>query len=256
MRLYLFFLLMVISGLALVSCRPKNTDAGEDKFDCAATIAAIRALREAYPFPKYLSNQDAVKQGGEFDPMLYFTVFDRLSMEEGYVLDFVYTNDGMGGYPTLLARPADVPPYRSWEDAPKEHDLYLNHVVADGSEESFFQLATLSLVGEQFYLFWHANYNDWQIVCDRDGVKAIIDDINQSNFGAPFSPLQKTRALAISDLSPTVRLNDETAEVRLVAFTRWGGFYRLTWTIPRQFPHQFQPAQKEQLVPYHCGITF
>lgn len=254
MKLYSFLVFAVFSTLILAACRLTNTGVGEDPLGCAATIAAIRSLREAYPLPEHFNSQNAIKQGGEFDPMLYFTVLDRLSMEDGYILDFVYTNDGMGGYPTLLARPADVPPYRSWEDVSSEYDSYLTHVVADGSEESFFQLAILALLGEQFYLFWHANYNDWQVVCNRDGVQAIVDEINQSFVS--FSPLQQAQALGIPNIPPTVRLDEKTAEVRLIAFTRWGGFYRFTWIIFRQFPHEFQSVQNEPLVPYDCGLQF
>jgi hypothetical protein len=35
----------------------------------------------------------------------------------------------------------------------------------------------------QFYLVWHANYNDTEIVCNAEAAAAIVDRINSQDFG-------------------------------------------------------------------------
>ena len=65
----------------------------------------------------------------------------------------------------MYARPEAQEPFKTeaeLEAAPETG--YLDYVQTDGSEEGFFQLALLTLMGDQFYLWWHANYNDQQIM--------------------------------------------------------------------------------------------
>ncbi len=147
-------LLLVLALLLSLACRltPATTE-GED-LGCAAAVEGIRSLWAQYPFPDYFMEEKAVERGGEFDPMLYFTVLDHLSMEAGYVLDFVYTYDFMGGFPTLFARPETQPPYLSWDTVPAESFRALDYVRTDGTAAGYLQLAILSIMGEQFYLFW------------------------------------------------------------------------------------------------------
>ncbi|TFH32834.1 MAG: hypothetical protein E4G99_12285 [Anaerolineales bacterium] len=39
----------------------------------------------------------------EFDVNAYFSVFNYLSVEPGYALDYIYMSDGAGGKPVLYA---------------------------------------------------------------------------------------------------------------------------------------------------------
>jgi hypothetical protein len=55
---------------------------------------------------------------------------------------------------------------------------------------------------------------------------------------------------------PRVILGDETAQVQLITFTKWGGFYLTTYTISRSLPHQILDVQEKNLIHYDCGIMF
>ena len=44
--------------------------------------------------------------------------------------------------------------------------------------------------------------------------------------------------------------------ISLVTFTKWGGFFRLTETMRREYPHEVLDEERELLVPYECGILF
>jgi hypothetical protein len=223
---------------------------------CTDTVSGVRALWTDYPFPESFMSEDPVEDGSEFDPNAYFTVLDGLGMEPGYTLDFVYTYDWLGGYPTLLARPESEAPYLSWADVPDRHDDYFAHLQADGTPESYFQLAVMSIMARQFYLYWHANYNDVQIVCDHAAVQEIIDDLADGDFGYPLPLADRVRALAMRDLAPSVDVGEASVEVRLTTFSKWGGFYRLTYTFERNFPHTILDVQDEELIPYDCGVMF
>jgi hypothetical protein len=46
------------------------------------------------------------------------------------------------------------------------------------------------------------------------------------------------------------------AEVKLITFTAWGGFFEETFVISRSFPHALLRHDRKCLVEYNCGIIF
>jgi hypothetical protein len=133
---------------------------------------------------------------------------------------------------------------------------YLDHISVDGTEQGYFEFVALNIMARQFYLDWHANYNDTVIVCNDNDVDAIIADINDGNFGIPFDLSQQRKVRGMKDIEPLVKLTDDTAVVELFFFTKWGGFYRSTYTISRSFPHTILDVKEENIVEYDCGIMF
>lgn len=247
---------------AMLSCQalfptkppPETSDLG-----CRQTITAVHELRSNLTFPQYFSEQNPAKQGGEFDPNRYFETFSHLRMQEGFVLDFVYHQDGMGGYPLLYARPIDQAPFATESDyvaaTPGQPD-YLAFILPQDSQEGYFEYAAFATLANQFYLDWHANYNDWQVLCSKADVEKIIKQFDgQDRFGIPLTASQKRQARAIKIPQPFVELTSETAVVKMLVFTKWGGFYRRSMTINRA-DHSILEEQDELLVEYDCGIMF
>jgi len=226
-------------------------------------VAGFEALVSGLEFPDHLMNEDAEKAKGDFDVGLYFTVLDRLSMEGGRVLDYVYHYAGIGGAPVLYARKAVATPYRSYSEyaaaggaaaePEAREDYYLRYVETDGSPEGFFQLALLLIQGEQFYQFWHANYNDDRIVSDMEDARASLggwvgeDDATVEGLLAEVAEI---------DLAPVVSMNRDQVKVEVVVFTDWGGFIKRSIVMEREFPHLILWEKSEVLVPYNCGIMF
>ena len=59
------------------------------------------------------------------------------------------------------------------------------------------------------------------------------------------------------DLTPTVEFPDEsTAVVRLITFSKWGGFTESKYTISRQYPHGMLSKDTKILIEYDCGVQF
>jgi len=251
----LSFLLTFV--LFLSACGPAVSD-GETVAGCNDTLDGLSVLLAGYEFPQYFMAENPVKQGGEFDVMQYFTVLDHLSMKPGYVLDYVYHYDGMGGYPILYVRPDRQDPYASEADlaAAGENPNYLDYIQADDTPESYFQFAVLAMTGEQFYLFWHAGYSDRRIVCNKADVTDIVASVGGEDFGLPMPLTSRVRAALLTGVEPSVSVGEQTVEVRLVTFTDWGGFYLETYTINRKEPHTIQDVHEKNLVPYECGVMF
>lgn len=251
-------LLVLAAFLFSMACQ-LLTPSTRDGTVISACMDVVRDFREIQPgaIPQSLL-ETGIKQGGEFDVNDYFDAFTHISMEEGYALDYVYQLDNLGSFPILYAHPADQPAYASIKDLPADTEIsgYLNHISIDDTEQGYFEFVALDIMARQFYLDWHANYNDTEIVCNKKAVNEIIADINDGSFGAPFDASQQLQARALTDIEPLVKLTDDSAVVEIVTFTKWGGFYRLTYTINRSFPHAILDVKTESILEYDCGIVF
>jgi hypothetical protein len=246
----------IILLLMISSCGPagQSTDSNTN---CRAMVDALSALTGGLEIPSNFQTSDPVKTGGEFDVMQYFSVLDHLSVQPGYVLDYAYHFDGMGGFPRLYARPTNQAPYATESELSAAGDIpgYLDFVQTDDSPESYFQLALLSMMGSQFYLYWHADYNESQIVCSKADVTDIVASLN-GDFGYPISFIARIRAALLKDVGPVVTVSEQAVEVRVTTFTRWGGFFQQVFTINRSMPHTILNVQEINLVPYDCGVMF
>jgi hypothetical protein len=256
-----FFTIVALIA-AMLACQavfPNRTGSEVSDLGCHETITAVSELRSGLTFPQYFAQENPAKQGGEFDPNRYFEAFSHLRMQDGFVLDYVYHQDGMGGYPLLYARQVNQSPYATETDyraAASDLADYLSFVIPQDSPEGYFEYAAFAMLANQFYLDWHANYNDWQVLCGQDDVEAIVQSLDSKDaFGIPLTAKQKRQARAIEDTQPSVELTDETAIIKMLVFTKWGGFYRRTLTI-RRADHSIVDEQDEPLVEYDCGIMF
>ena len=248
--------LLVIITVFFSACGPAPKESGMIS-TCRTTVDAMSALAGGLEIPDNFQSETPVKTGGEFDVTQYFMVLDHLSMQPGYILDYVYHYDGMGGFPILYVRPAGQSPYTNEAalSAGGNTTEYLDYVQTDDTPESYFQYVLLATMGNQFYLYWHANYSDSQVVCSKVDVSDIVATLN-GDFGYRISLPSRLRAALLTNLAPTVKINEQTVEVRIVTFTQWGGFYAETYTISRAMPHTIQDVLQKNLVPYECGVLF
>jgi len=67
------------------------------------------------------------------------------------------------------------------------------------------------------------------------------------HFSWPFGVKQKARKL---DFSPVIEFKDDTVIVKVVTFTRWGGFIQKSYTISREFPHRIINEKSKTLIEF------
>jgi len=252
----LFLLLLFIPSLA---CQYfASSDRGIRIQACSEIVFNVREFHlQAREVPEHLL-RGGQKQGDEFDVNQYFSALTHTSMRDGYVLDYVYQIDNLGGYPLLYPRPfgkqpyasaADIPPNTEWQD-------FQEYLEVEDTEQGYFEYVVMDIMSDQFYLFWHANYNDTYIVCNRQQVYDIVAQIDSGELGNVMEPEQQDEARTLKNIMPAVLLSGDTAVVELVTFTKWGGFYRLIYTISREAPHTIIEIKKENILPYDCGVVF
>jgi hypothetical protein len=269
--------------IVAVSCEDLGTTTTDLPLTTASTVSpdavqdarqAIDAISNTRPsgLPDHFipdEPADIMRTEDDFDFNAYFDVLTRLSVEPGWVIDYFYIYDGMGGYPFVYARPADSAPYASYDEYvaaataegqdPEDTsngDDYLDHIQVEDTREGYWEFTLLRVMGNQFYQFWHAGYNDDTIVCDAETLERILSAADSAFEGnmVPASLWRKARKL---DLTPTVRFpDDSTAVVRFVSFSMWGGFTELRYTFSREFPHRLLDTQAVTLIEYDCGVQF
>lgn len=249
--------LFVIASLML-ACQflaPQTKREGTVIKDCTGLVQALNELQPS-EIPEEF-RKTGVKSGAEFDANDYFKVLTHISMEQEYALDYVYLVDFLGSFPNLYARPVDQPPYASMEDIPAGTELgdFRDHLRIQDVEQGYFEYVLADIMASQFYLVWHANYNDTQVVCNLGAAKDIVDATNSGDFGAKFTLEQQAQVRMLKDVEPLVRLTQDSAIVEVTTFTKWGGFMKRTYTISRTFPHTVK-MEDEILVRYDCGIMF
>ena len=224
--------------------------------NCGDIVNAVAGIQSGAP-PQHLLDT-GIKRGDEFDANQYFTVLPHISMRRDYVLDYVYISESLGGSPLLYARPESQAPYASIEDVPENMQLpdFREYLEVEDVEQGYFEYVVLNTMANQFYLDWHALYNDTEVVCGSDEVNAIIADISDGSFGNPLDIPGQVKARAMNNIEPAVKLTEDTAIVEVILFTKWGGFFRETYTISRAFPHKIIDTKSENIVPYDCGVMF
>jgi hypothetical protein len=249
-----FLLIMFISSPACQPLAPAR--AGTRISTCPEIVLGARKL-QPQEIPEHLL-VTGEKQGGEFDVSQYFNVLTHLSMQKGYALDYVYQNDGLGGYPLLYARSENQAPYASTADIPEDAEWsdFQDYLDVEDTEQGYFDYVVMDILADQFYLFWQANYNDSQIVCNRQQLYEIVAQLNSGELGyARMDPAQQSKIRTLRNIVPVVHLAGNVVVVEIVTFTKWGGFYRFTYTISREVPHTIIDVSQENLVPYDCGVA-
>lgn len=212
----------------------------------------------------------------DFDVNSYFSVLDHLRMRDGYTLDWVYSTgewQGLhvviedfpsGAAPVLYARRLEDPRLRTlgdyqspdatpwdWEDVSYR---YLNYVDPDGTDEGYFQLALLRLLGDRFYVYWHAAYGDVAVICDRRAIDRTIESQLGGYLVRP--PLWLHLRARLLSFGPFVEQGQDTVVVRLVTFSRFDGFVRRSFTIDRTGQPRITENDEQVLVPYDIGIVY
>ncbi len=192
--------------------------------------------------------------GDKFDVNEYFQALSHLTLEDGFVLDYVYFAPGGGdGAPYVYARQKIETRFANYSEYEKASiDDYLSHILVDGTAEGFYELAVLSVMGEQFYLGWHFAYNDWEVVSSQERLDAIIElmKVNKSSMTD-----DQFEAILNLDVTPRVEFEGDNVQVWILLFTKHGGFYQRKFTIKRDFPH-IMNEEDNLLIEYNSGDVY
>jgi len=226
----------------------------------------------------------------KYDVSGFFAILTHLRMEPGYILDYVYYHDEYGGFPVLYAHKSDETAFKNYEEYRQargeigEEELwdrvygksgtrsagnifgYLDHVMIDDTPEGYFQYVLLRIMGSQFYLFWHSGYNDQRPIFsygqlrevlskEKDDLKRLIaimpKDMQLSSWSlTALDPWVLIHKAAEVDFAPSIIINKEKVEIKVVVFSEYKGLMRRSFLVSRAFPHLLLKESQSILIPY------
>ena len=202
----------------------------------------------------------------DFNPNHLLDLLPHLRIKPGYTLDYVYLDGSISGEPFLYVHRATDPPFENvWEYLHQSEKCekgtnptacnYLYFIETDGSKEGYFELVLLKMMGEQFYLYWHSYYNDKEIIASEERLTELVNSIGRDDFSNELTDKQKRAALKI-DPTPQFIFEPGRVRVRVVWFTKWGGFKETTYTISTYSPTIILQGLPVTLVKYDCGYIY
>lgn len=142
-----------------------------------------------------------------FNVTRFLKVFDLIKIDRGFKLDYVYYGDSPTVYtkqkfPTLnlfksnkLDRTEILGPYNR-ED--------IEDISFDKSPEGYFQFAVFSVVVHQFYLYWHACYNDTKFIYSKSQIEDILKSILKDQYRRAIRYKEINRDLSSEDIDKKV----------------------------------------------------
>jgi hypothetical protein len=212
---------------------------------------------------------DVQRAADDFDVNNYLTVLNHLSLEPGYTLDYLYNKNNLEAKPYIYARKITDLPFKSISEyratiiASQNSSVivnenekllysYLDHIKVDDTPEGFFQFVAVRIMGAQYYLWWHAIYNDQLIICNEKAVENILASVPPSPDEVKTKLLKQ---LPQFDLEPKIEIQGNVVKVRVITFTRFGGIIQRDFTIARQFPHAVSNSEEKNLIRYSGGAV-
>jgi len=238
--------------------------------ECRNVMDGLYKLKKDLGLPDHLTGENPTREDTDFDPNQYFQILSHLSLTPGYVLDYIYFGDELGGKPLLYARKTNAKPFLTYDDLLKSYGEelsgersysqlnhafdYLEKIQIDKSLESYYQFIVLASLGDQFYLFWHGLYNDVKIMCDSSDLKLIYEDMKDFEIELPIDIANEMERI---DFNPVVAEDKVTVSVRFVTFTKWGGFFENVYILDKEkMPLELVDVQWHPIIEYDCGIAF
>jgi len=236
---------------------------------CRLVVDGLNNLKKDLSLPDHFLSENSFRQPSDFDPNGYFQVLKHLTIAPGHKLDYVYFTDDLGGLPLVYTRKSSDAPFQSYADLLKsfgeeesnersydqlQHRYdYLESIEIDNSPESYFEFLSLVFSGDQFYLWWHGLYNDTKILCDSSDIQYVNADLQ--GFDIEFPQDIKDRIEKI-DFSPVVIIGESEVTIRMVTFTKWGGFFESVYVMEKENPNRLLDAQFNPIIEYDCDISF
>ncbi len=227
----------------------------------------IKKIEPKYSFDPY-GHEGAHKS---FDVNGYFNILNRLKVNQGYLIDFVYCALPGYGRPYIYKRDKNSVPFDvktacailddiKWNpDAVEQMTTsYMRAVDVDGSSASLIQFIILYLTGDQFFLFDHARYHDDVLIFSKSKMDQILNSKCPFHIEALPDKI-KVEARKI-DVIPTFEESKEHdmqhITVKVVTFSLWKGFQRRSFVFNKDMHFYLVRTTTDTIVPYDIGVRF
>jgi len=239
-----------------------------DENECIKIVRGLKELKKKFfRIPEVFRNgkEVSIHNAEAFDVNDFLSVFDRVKLQDGYVLDYIYAVDNLGGAPLIYSRKLTDKPLSNSQDYCKTFNIfpfpllgqepskinsspYLNNIQFENSNIGYFQFALFCMTVRRFYLHWHANYNDRRYVI----AKYVLNNIIYDNVGNCNK--EEVILLRSIDFRPKLIIEKDSAEIIIFCYERNIGYSNLhvfvTW------PNIFEKIIDEVIIKTNMHIMY
>ena len=236
--------------------------------------------------PEHFFNDTLYRLDNEFDPMNYFKILKNIRIEPGLVLDYIFFYDTAGGTPLLYTRNSYSKPFTTLEQykdslnvelpemSMKPKQLFYDKLFIEDSKDGYFEFAIIKIMGGQFYQYWHSLYNDTTIVCNISAAKRLLKEMydeairfNELSRGSSYLNVDTLNKhtdeyykailndIERIDFEPKIALFSDTALIKVIVFSKFGGLFEKTFLISRKYPHEIIQDNTIRILYFSVGYV-
>lgn len=214
----------------------------------------VDSLRRALPrmTPPHLERPDARRRGDEFSLDTIFSILSHLRQPAGISVDYVYSYVEAAGCPVPYLRKREGLRLLTHRDLLEQGDdagnpeVVYNALECDRSPEGYFELVLFRTMAMQFYLFWHANYNDATVIASRQALASSLTRV---------APKAATRFRGI-DPTPCVAAGGEGVVVHVLTSSRHTGLCRESFQFSGTRTNKLRRRHRKVLAEPNVGVMY
>ncbi|MEZ5071274.1 MAG: hypothetical protein R2751_09955 [Bacteroidales bacterium] len=168
---------------------------------------------------------------------VYLSFFDKLGLPEGKRCDCIYVDRSADGFPILFLERRNFKnpgPGRDIHSLMKPRRRARENITPEDSLEGYLQYLFFYVMGEQFALYWHANYLDKHVVCSEEGVGALLAFLRDNDlFVCSSTDMQMIENV---DPTPVLWMNGRSCTITWIEVETHHGVFRRSYEVSRNHP--------------------
>jgi hypothetical protein len=129
-----------------------------------------------------------------------------------------------------------------------------HYMIPDNSDEGFLQYLFFHTMGEQFALYWHANYDEKKIICSDESLNGLINVYKRSR--AFEVDKKKLKSSKVIDTRITISSTDKKYFLTWYELETHKGFYRRTYEIDRDPPYKIRLQENYQIFEIRLNFVY
>jgi len=205
-----------------------------------------------------------------FNLEIYLRFFNNLSFPKGMACGYAYLDNFLDGNPYLYVLEDSINldgyidkhiPQKNYHNNKRKEQArltalykFLNdstrrakfNITPEDSQDGYLQYLFFYIMGEQFALKWHSNYDEKFIICSNEGIYKVIRDYQKSkSFDTNIDELKN---LNLINPEPIIILKTDYCLITWIEINTHFGIHRRTYRISRLTPYKIDLLEDMKLV--------
>ena len=201
----------------------------------------------------------------------YLSFFNEIGIEKGIRIGVYFLDNFYDGNPYIYAlrsheKLIDKNKRALYKFLNQPESRAKNHIKPNDSKIGFLQYLFFYVMGEQFALKWHSNYNEKYIICSEKKLKNVVNEFkkyfqpysNKKEIEVPLFRVDSIQLKKIEKINPAIKLEfgNEHCTISWIENRTNKGIYRCTYKIQREAPNEIEIVSEEELLDITIGFIY